>query len=870
MLLAALWLLQADQCNAQSACSDAESARSKCEQVERISIATGAAECQHRRVFYTCMLTEGCYEGGAACRNANGPVSCDILCEAEPILTSCLAVQPPPEDYYLCPHISKDSVATPAPTLEDFLAAPALPYTLTVWMAYRAANSADPVSLVPTFLADAVAVSLGSSLQLNPLAVVISGQISYSKAPLNLPGSEPPPVWAQHTAFLSLNIHIINVTDIQRMQSLSDITLLANFQSEAQNLLDPVEERLQEELNNAFPASSNLQLSRLEIHAQRGLVSEFPSFVETTTVVTTTVQDIRLQIQQWRAWRIRCMEGVVYRWEVSELEFWADACPERGGSERLSAGSARMTAFSSGSYDGNHSEEKAFDSDANFTRTFWLSNCTSCPAGTSWLGLAASLGTPAFRVACTKLLQGNTATNMCGLIVLEASDDFQTWEVRGSMVGLSENQSLCVPRTSQDFPSLQCGVLENGCGSNIEFGWCAGSKEVCQVNQCICQGRLEVTDPAFTGWQCGDAEDGCGGILRFGSCSANNATCLNHRCKEDIFAAAHWRLMCTGTTVSRWVVREVRFHADGLCVIAHTVFRRAGSSGTQYAHSPALNAFDGDESSRWISSCHGCKPREAWLSLQFPDPVVVRCVRVLQHPRTAQQCPTLSLEYSDDGVVWTERYQYGATGFTVGEDARLEATLDEDFSLQDVFAEERFAYMWRIACMEAVDFPWKVREFDFYDNEECSSSLRGAVDSVLHAASSSWPAENAYDQNEFTIWTTKCGQCSGSEDPFCACRPGEAYVGLRFLRRVRPRCFRILQLEEGKGLCGQLAIHFSDDTDPDQVADWTLRRSFDDVGSDMLGVLAPRGDASETNQAASWSAGWLTVSTLLFVAGCVG
>eukprot|EP00439_Symbiodinium_sp_Y106_P048136 s1096_g6.t1 len=48
-----------DSLDQMQACSDAESARSKCEQVERISIATGAAECQHRRVFYTCMLTEG-------------------------------------------------------------------------------------------------------------------------------------------------------------------------------------------------------------------------------------------------------------------------------------------------------------------------------------------------------------------------------------------------------------------------------------------------------------------------------------------------------------------------------------------------------------------------------------------------------------------------------------------------------------------------------------------------------------------------------------------------------------------------------------------------------------------------------------------
>ena len=828
----------------QSTCN-AAAALQKCEQVEKISIASQATPCEYRRVFYNCMLLEGCYYN-AACRQDQNAVVCIELCEAETILPTCVHEQnlAPPQDYHLCPHIPKDLVSTQAPTLDDFLAAPALPYTLTVWTSFRALDSADPATLLPTVLPAAMGKALASLFQLDPLAVVVNQPISHVKGALTLPGSLEAPDWTQHTSFMSLNIHIRNNSDIQRMQSLADLTLLEGFQTEDRAGLEVLEESLAQELDLAFPVAANLELARLQVNAKKGITEEFPTLSETTSeAVTTTTEEPKLQIQRWRAYRVRCMLGTVHRWEVAELHFFADRCPENGGTQLFQG----YEPISSESYE-DHPAVNAFDLDPNATRTIWLSSCAGCAAGSTWIGLDAV--NSSFRVACVQLSQAQTATNMCGNISLEASNDLITWEVLGEIHGLEEHLSLCVPRTARDFPTLQCGTLADACGGDLQLGRCAGSQEFCDANVCVCQGRLQVTDNAFSTWECGDYEDGCGGNLRFGNCdNSTNASCSNHRCKEDAFAAVFWRLICTGSTVGRWVVREVRFHTDGLCVVPFTSFRRAKSSGSQYAEYPAILAFDGERSTSWISSCHACEPNEAWLGLEFVDSVVVRCVRILQNPRTSQQCPTFSLEYSDDGVTWTKRHEYGATGMTIGEEAQLEADMDEKFNVEDTFVEDRYAYLWRIACMERLEVPWKVREFDFFDDEACSNSLRGAVTDILQSSESSWPAKNAFDRNEYTVWRTQCGDCLDiGASSSCACLPGEAYIGLRFLRPVRPRCLVLQQLEEGRGQCRKLSIYLSDDIQ--EQRSWTLRSVFENAGSNVIQSLPPRASSqSEMNQA---------------------
>eukprot|EP00913_Durusdinium_trenchii_P023947 g22489.t1 len=65
----------------------------------------------------------------------------------------------------------------------------------------------------------------------------------------------------------------------------------------------------------------------------------------------------------------------------------------------------------------------------------------------------------------------------------------------------------------------------------------------------------------------------------------------------------------------------------------------------------------------------------------------------------------------------------GDAGFTVG--IEMTPANSEKKHCSDVFVEQRFAYQWRIACLERLQVPWRIREFDFFDDEECSNSLRG-------------------------------------------------------------------------------------------------------------------------------------------------
>lgn len=122
-----------------------------------------------------------------------------------------------------------------------------------------------------------------------------------------------------------------------------------------------------------------------------------------------------------------------------------------------------------------------------------------------------------------------------------------------------------IPRTRNDYPNLECGSLDDGCRGIIFFGSCPGFKQVCDNFRCRCAGAVTVVDERFSGWECGPGFDGCNGTIDFGTCTGLNATCLNHRCKDDSFKASMWRLVCEAGTVGRWWVKDIEFHAEGMC-----------------------------------------------------------------------------------------------------------------------------------------------------------------------------------------------------------------------------------------------------------------------------------------------------------------
>ncbi len=84
--------------------------------------------------------------------------------------------------------------------------------------------------------------------------------------------------------------------------------------------------------------------------------------------------------------------------------------------------------------------------------------------------------------------------------------------------------STCTPKTCTSL-GFVCGAQDNGCGSAIDCGTCAGD-EVCTGGQCKC---VPTTCPAL-GITCGTTNDGCGGALDCGACTAANEACQNGKC----------------------------------------------------------------------------------------------------------------------------------------------------------------------------------------------------------------------------------------------------------------------------------------------------------------------------------------------------
>lgn len=865
-----LWLPKAcAQFLQEDSCVDPANQRIICNEVVIIAKAAGKTECQYRRDFYECMRRGGCYYLAGTCRDASGrDVDCTVLCEAENLLDTCRDGRDlnPPENYHLCPHITKDMLTTQPPSLADFLAAPGLPYTLTVWTTFRA-GSDDPAKILPEMLPKALSLCLGNLLGINPLAIIPTQSVGHHKAALTLPAELPPPVWAEHTSFIAFNIHVRNESDKLRVQIAAQQALLggtATSESEIRSILKGTELLLAETLNQSIPAGATLLVSRLRIQGKQGLVAVFPRPTGTTQVpITTTTVPLALRVERMRAWRIRCLDGVIYRWQIRELELWADRCPNHGGTVRVGPNSV-LTAINSSFYSNKHSVEQAFDGNLE---TSWLSECASCPAGTVWIGLDAGLLNLSFRVSCVTLTQGVSASDQCSRIGVEASNNLIDWEARGHTQGLGPTKSLCITKTKEDYPLLNCGVLDDGCQGQIYLGTCEGSQEICQSNRCVCAERLEVSNNLFAGWQCGTADDGCSGVLDFGRCNNGTSFCFNHVCKEDMYAAFYWRLVCMGTTVSRWVVRELQFHLDGLCTIHQDVFRSASSSGSMYSHKPASSAFDDDMSTSWVSQCLHCRPGEAWLSLRFYQRVKIRCVHLMQDAKLLGQCPKFKLQYSDDAQLWLDSYHFGFNGLPIGGDMKLRAELDER-SAKDVELPERFGQYWRMMCLSEMDKQWGVYEIEFFDNEECTSPLRAAANGILSSHSSSWPNSNVYDQSEYTIWKSKCGQCQTSTASTllsCKCAKGDAYIGIKYNRPVVVRCAKIIQLDAGAGSCDVINLQFSDFPE----GPWTTRQKFRDVEgiSALVTSMDVKGNSASEETSKAHGLSW-EAATLFFLILC--
>jgi len=828
----------------------------KCEQIQVIGKATGRSECQYLRDYYRCLKLEECYDLPDACRtDTEEPIACRDLCEAEPGFAYCVDEverEDPEEDYHLCPHVPKSSLDNLPPSGAELENAVPLPYTATVWTSFvRDELSLHPSSVLPIFWVPAGSRAISDVLGRHNSTVVVEEPIAYRGYPTTLDNGPIPPVWAQQTSFFIFNVLVVEQGAIEVTKAGISRGIVGTSGANVTLL----EQRLEEIWNTTIPALGRLDLEHLQIRIVAGRAEDFPLVTTTTQLTTiTTTLDISLRLRLWPAWRVRCVDAVVYRWEVLELSLWSDGCPATGGgkaalrpNDAAGDGNSSIAAISSGAFDADHAAAKAFDGRVLGGNTSWLSACRGCNGGEAWLGIAVGSGAAPVTAACVVVRQASSPTGQCPRIALEASDnisDPDAWLERVVVAGLQHELTLCIPRAKEDYPLLQCGTLDDNCGGTIDFGSCQGYNEECHVNRCRCMGRTDVFDARFKGWQCGLYGDGCDGTLDFGTCTSEGAvSCVEHACIEENPVATSWRLVCSSGTQGRWWLREVEFHTEGLCQKAHRSFKQSISSGTYHPEHPTINAFDGDLVTSWGSQCSTCPPGAAWIGVDFGEEVAVSCVLLEQDERTMQQCPQMVLEYSDDGILWIERYRYGYGSHVIRASEQLQPDLDSRLNDEiDLAPFQRSAVYWRLSCQVELKRQWGVFELEFFDDEECTNSMRSGISELYTSLSASFKAENAFDGMEHTMWKPKCGRCGNADISCDPCDIGEAFIGAKFAQPVLVNCIKISQLEPGIGSCPKIQVQFSTSG---AEGSWVVRSNFLDTPAFEYLVLAQGAESTD-------------------------
>ncbi len=80
--------------------------------------------------------------------------------------------------------------------------------------------------------------------------------------------------------------------------------------------------------------------------------------------------------------------------------------------------------------------------------------------------------------------------------------------------------TTCVPKTCAG--NAECGTLSDGCGGELDCGFCVFQSDACENNVCVCQPSCSFRD-------CGS--DGCGGSC--GTCGQNESCSSQGRCQWE-------------------------------------------------------------------------------------------------------------------------------------------------------------------------------------------------------------------------------------------------------------------------------------------------------------------------------------------------
>jgi hypothetical protein len=120
---------------------------------------------------------------------------------------------------------------------------------------------------------------------------------------------------------------------------------------------------------------------------------------------------------------------------------------------------------------------------------------------------------------------------------------------------------------------------------------------------------------------------------------------------SSVVGHLYWRMLISGVFGEAGVdLFEAEFLLSG---VDQTGTGTATSSSNYPGQPPAL-AFDNDTNTRWNSDFTNSWPQ--WLGYTFLSPVNIDAVSVTVAISTQRAPANISVQYSDDGSVWTESW----------------------------------------------------------------------------------------------------------------------------------------------------------------------------------------------------------------------
>ncbi|UTC29889.1 putative tail protein [Bajunvirus bajun] len=224
------------------------------------------------------------------------------------------------------------------------------------------------------------------------------------------------------------------------------------------------------------------------------------------------------------------------------------------------------------------------------------------------------------------------------LIVKDTEDGFEFGDTAGTFLALTDTPAAYTGQAGK-------AAVVNDAETGLEFGDIAGVIAVQEEDALV---QAAVTTLNFEGDGVSVSDDGAGKVtITVGPGGAGVGPFGEH---------AYWRVFCTSSHGNNWFsTKELDFYSEPGGAVLNT----GGTpvEGGHYSAQVAANAFDNDTATEWTAPTNGTNTGTAWIGYHFAAPVSVVEVKLqASNSPTTESFKTGSVQYSDNGVDWTEAW----------------------------------------------------------------------------------------------------------------------------------------------------------------------------------------------------------------------